>query len=82
MTIFDFSGIEAFVTENNPKYATRIIKQLKAYAKTINFDKNYYPYKTAYGTMPSHTSVNTEIKQLYINLKVFLGDAAFDTLSL
>ena len=34
MTIFDSSGIEAFVTENNPKYANRIIKQLKAYAKT------------------------------------------------
>lgn len=31
MTIFDTSGIEAFVTENNPKYANRIIKQLKAY---------------------------------------------------
>lgn len=28
MTIFASSGIEAFVTENNPKYANRIIKQL------------------------------------------------------
>ena len=28
MTIFDSFGIEAFVTENNPKYANRIIKQL------------------------------------------------------
>ena len=34
MTIFDSSGIEAFVTENNPKYANRIIKQLKAFAKS------------------------------------------------
>ena len=33
MTIFDSSGIEAFVTENNPKYANRIIKQLKAMQK-------------------------------------------------
>ena len=41
MTIFDSSGIEAFVAENNPKYANRIIKQLKAYAKANNFDKNY-----------------------------------------
>ena len=31
MTIFDTSGIEAWVTENNPKYANRIIKQLKAF---------------------------------------------------
>lgn len=67
MTIFDSSGIEAFVTENNPKYANRIIKQLKAYAKTNNFDKNYDPYKAAYGSMSSHASANPEIKQLYIN---------------
>ena len=67
MTVFDSSGIEAFVSENNPKYANRIIKQLKAYAKSMGFDKNYDPYKAAYGTMPSHASANPEIKQLYIN---------------
>ena len=67
MTIFDSSGIEAFVTENNPKYANRIIKQLKAYAKAQGFDKSYDPYKAAYGSMPAHASANPEIKQLYIN---------------
>ena len=67
MTIFDSSGIEAFVTENNPKYANRIIRQLKAYAKANNFDKSYDPYKAAYGSMPTHASANPEIKQLYIN---------------
>ena len=67
MTIFDSSGIEAFVTENNPKYANRIIKQLKAYAKAQGFDNSYDPYKAAYGSMPSHASANPEIKQLYIN---------------
>ena len=67
MTIFDSSGIEAFVTENNPKYANRIIKQLKSYAKANNIDKNYDPYKAAYGSMPTHASANPEIKQLYIN---------------
>ena len=67
MTIFDSSGIEAFVTENNPKYANRIIKQLKAYAKAQGFDKSYDPYKAAYGSMPSHASANPQIKQLYIN---------------
>ena len=40
MTIFDTSGIEAWVTENNPKYANKIIKQLKAYAKANHFDSN------------------------------------------
>ena len=38
MTIFDTSGIEAFVTENNPKYANRIISQLKAYKKAMGLD--------------------------------------------
>ena len=67
MTIFDSSGIEAFVTENNPKYANKIVKQLKAYAKAQGFDDSYDPYKAAYGSMPSHASANPEIKQLYIN---------------
>lgn len=67
MTIFDSSGIEAFVTENNPKYANRIIKQLRAYAKAHGFDKSYDPYKAAYGSVPSHASANPEIRQLYIN---------------
>lgn len=40
MLLFDTSGIEAYVTENNPKYANRIIKQLKAYAKANNFKVN------------------------------------------
>ena len=67
MTIFDSSGIEAFVTENNPKYANKIIRQLKAYAKAQGFDKSYNPYRVAYSSMPSHASANPEIKQLYIN---------------
>ena len=67
MTIFDSSGIEAFVTENNPKYANRIIRQLKAFAKANHLDSNYDPYKAAYKNMPSYASANPEIKQLYIN---------------
>lgn len=67
MTIFDSSGVEAWVTENNPKYANRIIKQLKAYAKAHNFDDNYDPYKAAYASMPSHAASSPEIKQLYID---------------
>ncbi|WP_270396122.1 transposase, partial [Mediterraneibacter massiliensis] len=63
MSIFDTSGIEAWVTENNPKYANRIIKQLKAFAKAHNFD----PYKAAYGSMPTHAAANPAIQQMYIN---------------
>jgi len=67
MTIFDSSGIEAWVRENNPKYADRIVRQLKAYAKAMHFDESYDPYKAAYGSMPSCASANPDIKQLYIN---------------
>lgn len=67
MTIFDTSGIEAFVTENNPKYANQIIKQLKAFKKAYQLNDSYDPYKAAYSSMPSHASSNPEIKQLYIN---------------
>ena len=64
MTIFDTSGIEAYVTENNPKFTNRIISQLKSYKKAMNLDDSYDPYKAAYGSMPSHASSNQEIKQL------------------
>ena len=67
MTIFDTSGIEAWVMENNPKYANRIIKQLKTFAKANNLDKSYDPYKAAYGSMPMHAASNQAIQQMYIN---------------
>lgn len=67
MTIFDTSGIEAYVTENNPKYANKIVKQLKSYKKSMGLDHSYDPYKAAYGSMPPHAASNSEIKQLYIN---------------
>lgn len=67
MTIFDSSGIEAFVRENNPKYANQIIRQLKSYAKAMGYDDSYDPYKAAYSRMPSSASSSQEIKQLYIN---------------
>jgi len=65
--IFDTSGIEAFVTENNPKYANRIIKQLKAFKKSAGLGDSYDPYKAAYGSMPPHAEANPAIQQMYIN---------------
>ena len=67
ITIFDTSGIEAWVTENNPKYANRIIKQLKAFKKSHTLDDSYDPYKAAYGSMPTHAASNQAIQQMYIN---------------
>ena len=67
MLLFDTSGIEAWVTETNPKYANRIIKQLKAFKKSKRLDDSYDPYKAAYGSMPSHAAANPAIQQMYIN---------------
>ena len=67
MLLFDTSGIEARVTENNPKYANRIIKQLKAFKKANKLDDSYDPYKAAYASMPSHAAANPAIQQMYIN---------------
>jgi len=67
MTIFDTSGIEAYVTENNPKFADRLIRQMKSWAKTMKFGESFDPYKAAYSNMPTHAHANPEIKQQYIN---------------
>lgn len=67
MLLFDTSGIEAWVTENNPKFANRIIRQLKAYKKAKGLDDSFDPYKAAYGSMPSHAAANPAIQQMYIN---------------
>lgn len=66
MSIFDTTGLEAFVTENNPKYVNQKIRSLKAWAKTKEFD-SFDPYKAAYGSMPSHACSNPDIKQQYLN---------------
>ena len=67
MTSFDTSGIEAWVTENNPKYANSLIRRLKAWKKTHNIDDSYDPYKAAYASMPSSAAANPEVKQMYID---------------
>lgn len=67
MFLFDTSGIEAWVTENTPKYANRIIKQLKAFKKANGLDDSYDPYKAAYSAMPFHAAANPAIRQTYIN---------------
>lgn len=62
--VFDTSGVEAYVTENNPKFISLLIKQLKHFYKN---NPSVDPYKMAYGLMPSHASSNPSVKQLYIN---------------
>lgn len=64
MLTFDTSGIELYVTENNPKTLHALIKKLKMFYK----DKpDVDPYKMAYGLMPSQAAACPEAKQMYIN---------------
>ncbi len=56
MLLFDTSGIKAWVTENNPKYANRITKQLKAYRKANRLGDSY-------GSMPPHVASNPVISR-------------------
>jgi len=67
MVIFDTSGIEAWVTENNPKFADKLIKQLKIWKKFAGLDDSFDPHKAAYSKMPPHAAANPAIKQMYIN---------------
>lgn len=61
---FDTSGIELYVTENNPKTLNSLIKKLKAYYKD---NPNVDPYRMAYGLMPSHAASCDDARQMYIN---------------
>lgn len=61
---FDTSGIELFVSENNPKTLNSLIKRLKAFYKD---NPDVDPYKMAYGLMPSASVSSPDAKQMYIN---------------
>ncbi len=61
---FDTSGIELYVSENNPKKLNALIKKLKAYYKD---NPDVDPYKMAYGLMPSLAESCPYAKQQYIN---------------
>ena len=62
--IFDTSGIELYVKENNPKTINSLIKQLKSYYKS---KPDIDPHKMAYGLMPPHSAASADAKQQYIN---------------
>lgn len=62
--IFDTTGIELNVTENNPKFFNTKLKAAKKLAKS---NPNYNPYISVYGLLPDITAVNSNIKQQYID---------------
>jgi len=62
--IYDPTGIEAYVSENNPKFLNSKIKDAKKLAKR-NPDIN--PFSLAYSSMPETAKSNPFVKQQYIN---------------
>ena len=64
MLTFDTSGIELYVTENNPKTLNALIKKLKAFYKD---NPDVDPYKMAYDLMPSLAASCPDARQMYIN---------------
>lgn len=67
MAIFDTSGIEAYVHENNPKYVDSVIRGLKAWKAKMDIPDGFDPYRAAYAKMPPHAAKNPKVKQMHIN---------------
>ena len=62
--IYDTTGIEPPVAENNPKFFNSKLKQAKQSAK-VNPELN--PYKLVYGLLPDQSETNPDARQQYIN---------------
>ena len=62
--IYDTTGIEAHVAENNPKFLNAKLNQAKKLSKN-NPELN--PHALAYSTMPETAEANPFVKQQYIN---------------
>lgn len=62
--IYDTTGFELPVAENNPKFLNALLKSSKKYAKD---NTDYNPYIGAYSMMPDTSEKCTDAKQQYIN---------------
>lgn len=62
--IYDTTGIEANVAENNPKFFNTKLKEAKKLAKG---NESYNPYMGVYSLLPSESKTNPEIRQQYVN---------------
>jgi len=83
--ITDTTGFESYVRENNPKFYQSILKNSKAYFKTLSADskKNFNLEKFAGSKMPKFSSSNHDAKLTYLNghfgyyIKTILSTNAF-----
>ncbi len=68
--ITDTTGVEAYVTENNPKFYQSQLRKAKAYAKFFskdNPDSTFDIEKYAQGQMPKSANSNPDMKLAYLN---------------
>lgn len=61
--IYDTTGIEPLVTENNPKFFNTKLKE----AKKLSKNSSYNPYIGVYKNLPDIAAANHSVKQQYIN---------------
>lgn len=62
--IFDTTGIEPYVAENNPKFLNSKLKEAKKLSKAY---PKYNPYTGVYSMLPGTAKTNSSVKQQYIN---------------
>lgn len=70
--VVDTTGIEAYVTENNPKFLQTEVRKAKTYKKQLESAdpkkaKGFDHFKFAFGKMPKKASANPDIKFAYLN---------------
>lgn len=62
--VVDTTGIESYVSENNPKFMNTKLRQAKAIAKN---NPGFNPYKGVYALLPDCAVSNPAVNQQYIN---------------
>lgn len=62
--IFDTTGIEPYVAENNPKFLNAKLKEAKKLSKVY---PQYNPYSGVYSMLPNTAKASIDAKQQYIN---------------
>lgn len=62
--IYDTTGIEFHVSENNPKFLNAKLKEAKKLVKT---NPNYNPYIGVYKLMPDRSETNPDARRQYVN---------------
>ncbi len=62
--IYDTTGIELPVSENNPKFMSTKLKEAK---KLVKINSDYNPYQGVYNLLPDCSQSNPDARQQYIN---------------